>query len=510
MKKTPILAIKLFVIAAVSALVLGLTNQATKPVIEARQKEEFIKAYSEAYPDGKEFNTVEEDVNEFIEEVIEVTDGSNQIGYVFKGIAKGGFGGDISYIMGVDNAGVVQGFKALTHSETKSYGSRIEDAEFVDGVTGADISKGVSSGQGNKDAGEIHALSGATVTTKAMTGGFQEVALKMSELSDEIGPMEAPKPKTYAKYYADLFPEANKFMDLEDEEGKILKDGVVKIVDVYKGEDHLGKIVQVVGQGFGGDINILLGVDNDKKIVSFAIPSHGETPDFGAAIETETYQNNIVGKSLAKPVKIKATPKKDSHILLISGATVTSNGMKEALNAAVESLKLAKEEGSQELDINALIEEEAKDANGPAVNYAEIFDKIDGSEAIEGAETNDKVTNIERAKKDDQEIGYILDVSAPGFAGKINFVLLVNNDGVIEDFAIAKHSETPDFGAAIEEEAYKNSIVGKDLSKLDEIKSKDKPAEDNEIQAISGATHTTDGMTEGLNAALEAFKTLVK
>lgn len=70
MNKTSTLIVKLFVISAVAALVLAGTNKMTAPIISERQEEEFKKSFTQAYPEGKDFKSIDKNVNEFIEEVL--------------------------------------------------------------------------------------------------------------------------------------------------------------------------------------------------------------------------------------------------------------------------------------------------------------------------------------------------------------------------------------------------------------------------------------------------------
>lgn len=506
MSKTLSLVVKLFLIAAVAALVLGLTNSVTSPVIEERQAQAFKESYAQAYPDGVEFNTLDIKIeSENIKEVIEVTDGTNQIGYVFSGIGKGGYGGDISYIIGVDNSGVIQGFKPLSHSETPGYGSRMEDQIFIDGVTGVNLSKGVSYGPGNKDNGEIQAISGATMTTTAISNSIQSVAQQMAELSDQIEPIG----DTVEPYFAIKYSEVIEAPTYKEVDTKGDYPGFVRIVDALNGEDIVGHIVQLKGSGFGGPIEILLGVNKDLKINNYTIVSHGETPDYGAKIEDSLYAGNIVGKSLAKKIKLKADPTREQDILFISGATVTSMAMQEAMNGAVDALK-EYNSGSvvyMDTDLAAVAEEEAK-ATAPAIDYLANFEGIDAVEPVEGAALDDKITAVHKVMNGGEQVGYIIDsTSKLAFARDgIQSGILTDMDGVIKQFVYYAMEETEGYGATAKEESYIADIVGDSLAS-ESFTTGDGTAQ-GQIDAISGATYTTDAMLEILNSASQAFKAL--
>ena len=503
MNKTLNLVIRLFVIAAIAALVLGLTNMATDPIIKEREAQAFKDAYSQAYPDGQNFETIEEGLEGSIKEVIEVTDGTNQIGYVFSGVGTGGYGGDISYIIGVNNEGIVQGFKPITHSETPGYGAKMEEQEFIDGVTGIDISKGVSYGPGNPEAGEIHAISGATLTTSALANSFQDVAIKMSELSDAIAPVGEKEVPYYASYYQEVFEKEFGTDTFKLASDLAQDETFVRRVDAFKGDEIVGHVIQLSGKGFGGPLEILLGVDTDNKIVSYNVASHNETPDYGAVITEEIYTSNIVGKSLNKTIKLKADPTRDQDILYISGATVTSMAMQDVMNDAVEALKVSPT-AYDELDINAIAEEEAS-ANAPDINYAELFEGVEEVELVDGA-TNDFVTAVHKAMAGGTEIGYIIDAKSEAFHGDIEAGFLVDPQGIIQQLVYYHNEETDGFGSVSREEGYIQGIIGENLNNT--FKANGDGTAQGEIQAISGATWTTDAMTNIMNGAAEVFKTL--
>ena len=510
MNKTMSLVLKLLLISAVAALVLALTNNATAPVIQASQEAAFKEAYSVAFPAGKEFKVVEEKVNENINEVIEVTDGSNVLGYVFNGVGKGGYGGDINFIIGVNNEGVVQGFKPITHSETKGYGARMENDEFINGVNEVNISKGVTYGPGNKEKGEIHQISGATRTTNALTNAFQAIAQKISELSDKIETIGEKVVPYYASNYEENFKKtfkgADKFKEVTDDLGQ---EKLVRIVDAFKGDELLGHILQVKGTGFGGDINFFLATDLNNKVLDFVIASHGETPNYGANIESDIYKNGVIGNVLNSKIKLKPDPKRENDILLISGATTTSMGMQEAFNEAVNGLKAyskLKAPEYKDLDIAAIAAEENK-LNAPAVDYPKFFEGIDSVEPIDGL-TNDVVTAVNKAMSGGKEVGYIIDLTSKkqSFHGDLAMGLLVNKDGKVEKVAYYVMNESPGYGEQIASEDYMKSLIGKNLS--GNITVTPEGAGESEIQAVSGATFTTNAMQEMFTKAAEVFKGL--
>ena len=81
-----------------------------------------------------------------------------------------GYGGAISMIVGVGDDGKVRGVKIISMSETPGLGARANEPGFTDAYKGksGDIKVKKS---GTPADNEISAISGATITSKAVTEG---------------------------------------------------------------------------------------------------------------------------------------------------------------------------------------------------------------------------------------------------------------------------------------------------------------------------------------------------
>lgn len=120
-------------------------------------------ANSDIALEGAGFNAVR------IDEALEAKDASgNTLGYVFTITDSEGYGGDITITMGITNEGVVNGVEILNISETAGLGMKATTEEFRSQFANKQVSKFAYSKVGAKEAYEIDALSGATITTNAM------------------------------------------------------------------------------------------------------------------------------------------------------------------------------------------------------------------------------------------------------------------------------------------------------------------------------------------------------
>ena len=90
-------------------------------------------------------------------------------------------------------------------------------------------------------------------------------------------------------------------------------------------------MVQVAPSGFGGVLDIMVGVNSDGTCSGVSIISHAETSGLGANAEQESFRSQFVGKSNV------AVTKDGGDIASITGATITSRAVCDGVNAAIEA-----------------------------------------------------------------------------------------------------------------------------------------------------------------------------
>ncbi len=160
----------LLIITTIAAFVLGLTNDVTQAIIVQRAEEKNIESIKALLPEAEEFQKVEGVASGIIVEVYEGIKGGSVVGYTVKTLPKG-YGGTVETLVGITIDGKVAGLKIGQHTETPGLGSKVADAAFVNNFIGKDaIEFSVTKEAPAKDA-EIQAVSGATVSSKAVTTG---------------------------------------------------------------------------------------------------------------------------------------------------------------------------------------------------------------------------------------------------------------------------------------------------------------------------------------------------
>ena len=161
----------LFAICAVASLVLGVTNNITSPVIEERNIQASNELRQIVLSDADEFKELDGINSDIVLEVYEGISGGNVVGYTIKTAPKG-YGGTVEVMVGISVDGKVTGVDIGNHSETPGLGSKATEPAFKDQYTGKDISNELSVVKGSASSeNEISAISGATITSKAVTSG---------------------------------------------------------------------------------------------------------------------------------------------------------------------------------------------------------------------------------------------------------------------------------------------------------------------------------------------------
>jgi electron transport complex protein RnfG len=94
-----------------------------------------------------------------------------------------------------------------------------------------------------------------------------------------------------------------------------------------------GQAIPVSPRGYGGPIEMLVGVDQEGKVSGVKILNQRETPGLGANIVKPKFLAQFKGKSLKDPIE----PKKDIDAL--TGATISSRGVCEGVKEALKKAK---------------------------------------------------------------------------------------------------------------------------------------------------------------------------
>lgn len=172
--KSSILKLSLILLAItfISTLILTVCNAVTKDTISYINEQNINAAKLEVLPGAETF---EEIGGKYPEHIMSASFGKKDdkiVGYAVNAVVAG-FGGNIEMIIGIDESHCVTGVKITSASETPGLGAKASDADFTNQYKG--LGNGISViKSGVPNGNEISAISGATITSKAVTEGVNE------------------------------------------------------------------------------------------------------------------------------------------------------------------------------------------------------------------------------------------------------------------------------------------------------------------------------------------------
>ena len=167
------LALVLFAVSAIMALALGLVYEMTKDTIAMRAAETTKNAYANVLAADEYTEQADFENDGTITKLSVATTGGEQTGYVAETTFSGAQGMIITMVVGLDSDYNCTGVYITKHSETSGLGAKAADT--TDGAWRDNL---VGQGDGlalTKDKGTVEAISGATITSRAVVTEVQTV-----------------------------------------------------------------------------------------------------------------------------------------------------------------------------------------------------------------------------------------------------------------------------------------------------------------------------------------------
>lgn len=171
----------LFVITALSALLLAFANQKTAPLIKENNRIKTENSMRTVLCDADSFEKLDFE-GEGVVETYAAKAGADVVGVCVVTEANG-YGGAIRVVTGVSADNKVTGIDILSHGETPGLGANATGDSFKSQYTGKTAGIGVS--KGNAKDNEINAMSGATITSKAVTAAVNTALEAAGEILKE-------------------------------------------------------------------------------------------------------------------------------------------------------------------------------------------------------------------------------------------------------------------------------------------------------------------------------------
>ena len=500
MKKRITAWLIMLVITVAAGFCLSLTNEVTKGTIASQEEQKAETARTNLLPQADTFEKVELAQDSGQTSLYMGKKADETVGYVAVVTAKG-FGGAVEVTVGVEMQGNITGITVggASFSETAGLGAKSKDKEFTSQFNDRAVPLKVIKAGGTKADNTIDAITAATITSTAVTGAVNEAGNYVKEL-----------------------------------------------LGLNKEEETTGKTAKASAKGFGGPVAVTLTLDDNGAISEIVIgdENFAETEGFGAKALEPEFAAQFIG--MTPPLEL-------SGIDAISGATYTSEGVVNAINKAYEKIQEAASVRSTKAsakgfggpvavtitldDSNAISEIVIGDDNfaetegfgakalepefaaqfigkKPPLQLSDI-DAISGatytSEGVVNAinKAYDKLMNSTEASASTAEPtvaptvvpettgGDTFTASKPGFGGPVSVTLTVGENNTIAALTIgdASFAETAGLGAKALEPEFAAQFVGKSL-----------PVALTDIDAISGATITSQAVVDAVNKAYGKYQ----
>lgn len=190
--------LSLLVITVIAGLLLGLVYEVTKDPIAKQKQKAKEAAYKEVFEDAKGFEAEELQADTGdklkeqgyaadIDELMRVSDAAGGFaGYVLTVTDHEGYGGDIQFAMGIKKDGTLCGISFLSIGETAGLGMKALESKFKDQFKGKKAERLVYTKNGASGEDEVDAISGATITTNAVTNGVNAGIYYCRSLAKEV------------------------------------------------------------------------------------------------------------------------------------------------------------------------------------------------------------------------------------------------------------------------------------------------------------------------------------
>jgi electron transport complex protein RnfG len=150
-----------------------------------------------------------------------------------------------------------------------------------------------------------------------------------------LEPIANQRKKAQEKVKNAIFPEASAFSEIIQEK----QGNIDAIFECYKGNELIGYIIELSPPGYSGNIYMMVGISKTaNNIAGMRILKHTETPGLGSLAVKENFFRKYDNRNLV-PLRVVRSSAGENEIEAITGATITTRAITDAVNEAINWYK---------------------------------------------------------------------------------------------------------------------------------------------------------------------------
>ncbi len=293
--------------------------------------------------------------NTSVVKIIEQTLANGEKAYLVSCKPKG-YNDAISMTVELNSTLNVTSVKITSINDTPGLGARANEPSFLNQFTGKGA--GVSVTKDTPNGNQIQAISGATITSRALAKGVNDAISEVQAIVKAqpttpvttASPTATPSPTTTTTSTATVAPKPTQAttptatpsptitQNTQTKTGTTSytpsgNTSVSKISKTVLANGQVSYSVSCSPMGYEDVISMTVGLDGNLNVTSVKITSINDTPGRGSKVQSSSFLSQFTGKIAGVSVT-RGTPN-GNQIQAISGATITSRAVAKGVNDAI-------------------------------------------------------------------------------------------------------------------------------------------------------------------------------
>ena len=114
---------------------------------------------------------------------------------------------------------------------------------------------------------------------------------------------------------------------------------ILTIVPLSENGRRAGYILQILTNGYGGEMIVVASYLTDGSVISAKLTSDSETPGLGKKAENDWYMEKYKGKGGSVPLPLSKSDLSAEDSAAVSGASITFGGLSSGIKAGSDYVK---------------------------------------------------------------------------------------------------------------------------------------------------------------------------